>query len=217
MLCNTPSQAPSQKRWCQRRNQRPSRGKLNNVFTKSDLDEITKKMKQYGTITANQVHVFKQAQLKKKVWSVLSCLSDIEELAGNAWVPDTFCRKPRQTQDIASSSFTWAKILANGSEKAATYCFKKKNAETNYYHAMTFAACLPILGIEFSDRASDSHLEGLGFDPPYLQVHFFLHNCEPFLLCERWGCLMLIKNICSRQDSNLRFHRESHLCISANL
>ena len=151
------------------------------------------------------------------MWSVLSCLSDIEELAGNAWVPDTFCRKPRQTQDIASSSFTWAKILANGSEKAATYCFKKKNAETNYYHAMTFAACLPILGIEFSDRASDSHLEGLGFDPPYLQVHFFLHNCEPFLLCERWGCLMLIKNICSRQDSNLRFHRESHLCISANL
>ena len=120
---------------------------LHNVFTMSDLDQITKIMTKYGTIITKQVHVFKQAPnlkngvvtLKMKLRAQVEIptfiyderLSNTVEITSDrhqrtCWkCLDTghiaaFCRKARQTQASASSSSTWAKIVANGPENATT-------------------------------------------------------------------------------------------------
>ena len=116
---------------------------LHNVFTNSNLDEITKVMSKYGTIIAKEVHMYKQAPnlrngvvtLKMKLRSQVELPTFIyEEQLGNTveitsdrhqrtcWKClgtghiAAFCRKARQTQASASSTATWAKIVAKGPE-----------------------------------------------------------------------------------------------------
>ena len=119
---------------------------LHNIFCESDLDAAIREMSKHGKIIRQEVHKYKQAPtLSNGIVSLTMRLKQeaempefiYEEIAGNTiqvfsdkhqrtcWRclgkghVAAFCKRPLKTQETASKTTTWAKIVAGPTADAA--------------------------------------------------------------------------------------------------